>query len=448
MQGSIFIALLQNIAVLLAFSMVYENFWIKNEDSKSLLAKGLTGLIIGGIGILLIYTRWIYIPGIGFDTRSVLLSVTGLFFGGIPTMIAIAITAGMRIYIGGGGVLMGVAVIVSSGLIGLLWRYLRPQWKEKNYALELLAMGFLVHVAMLSSTLLLPSENFLPTVKVIAIPLLFLYSPATMLLGVLMLGQWNNYQNRKAKEELREAEHRLNKELVLAKEKAEESDRLKSSFLANLSHEIRTPMNAILGFTDLLIDPNLSMERRERYNTIIQNSGNHLISIIDDIIEISKIETNQVKPHISKVNIPNLLKEVYQLMYVNAQKNPNVEFRLPVIPENAVQYFQTDELKLKQILINLVGNAIKFTETGYVEFGYEVGAQLTFFIRDTGCGINPAHHDIIFERFRQVGGDISIIKGGSGLGLAIVKAYVEMLGGKITVESEPEKGSLFKFTLP
>ena len=448
MYQSFIVELLQNIAILLAFSMIYENFWIKNEESKSLAAKILTGLIIGVIGIIVMFGRWTLMPGIVFDTRSVLLSITGLFFGGIPTIIAMAMTAGLRIFMGGNGIFMGVSVIVSSGLIGLCWRWFRPGWKEKNYALELLFMGLIVHLVMLSLTVLLPKDTIISTIKVIAFPLLVLYSPATMLLGILMLGQWKNYQTLRMKEKLQEAEKILIGELVIAKEKAEESDRLKTAFLANLSHEIRTPMNAILGFTDLLKESDLSAKKREHYSNIIQKSGQHLIFIIDDIIEISKIETNQVKSHFSKVDLHHLLNEVKQLVSVNLSKDKEIEIRLAFPSGNENHILHTDEVKLKQILINLINNAIKFTEKGWVEFGYEYDGKFSFYVSDTGIGIDKAHHEIIFDRFRQVESDTSIIKGGSGLGLAIAKGYVEMLGGSISIESEYGKGSVFRFSIP
>ncbi len=442
------IELLQNIAILLAFSMIYENFWIKNEKSKIFTTKLFTGIIIGAVGVVIIYTRWTLVPGIVFDTRSVMLSISGLFFGPIPTIIAIIITSFYRIFIGGDGLMMGIAVIISSGTIGCLWRWLRPEWKEKNYIRELLAMGIVVHISMLAATLLLPEEIRISTIKAIALPLIFLYIPATVLLGMLMLGQWNNFQNRKAREILRVATENLNKELTIAKQKAEESDRLKSAFLANLSHEIRTPMNAILGFTELLKENDIPDEKRDYYGAIIQNSGRHLISIIDDIIEISKIETRQAQVHATRINIQILLEDVYQLMNINMPKGKEIELILRLPAGGKDDYFISDAVKLKQIISNLINNAFKFTDKGFVEFGYELNKELTFFVRDTGHGIDKANHELIFERFRQIGTELTVNMGGSGLGLAIVKSYTELLGGKVLLESEPEKGSLFKVVFP
>lgn len=238
---------------------------------------------------------------------------------------------------------------------------------------------------------------------------------------------------------------RYENELLIAKKKAEESDRLKSVFLANLSHEIRTPMNAILGFSGLLGDDSLSAEKKESFLKIIQNSGNHLLSIINDIIEISKIETNQVVPNFGPVNINKLLNDLSQVFTVISRAN-NVELRLR---KPAGELFViTDEVKLQQILTNLLSNAFKFTEQGYVEFGCNEKDMLEFYVQDTGVGIQEKYFSIIFERFRQIDNEISFHKGGSGLGLAISKAYAEMLGGNISLESEVNKGTRFSVTIP
>ncbi|PKP28913.1 MAG: GGDEF domain-containing protein, partial [Bacteroidetes bacterium HGW-Bacteroidetes-18] len=171
MKESILIGLLQNAALLLAFSMLYQNVWIKNEASKSISAKIIVGLVLSSIGIILMSTPWMMVPGITFDMRSVLLSVSGLFFGPIPTIIAMFITGIVRVAIGGDGLWMGLAVILTSGSIGLLWRKYRPTWKSNNYYLELLAMGLTVNILMAFYTVLLPANLMLPTLKVIAIPI-------------------------------------------------------------------------------------------------------------------------------------------------------------------------------------------------------------------------------------------------------------------------------------
>jgi signal transduction histidine kinase/CheY-like chemotaxis protein len=240
-------------------------------------------------------------------------------------------------------------------------------------------------------------------------------------------------------------------ELISAKLKAEEGDRLKSSFLANLSHEIRTPMNAINGFTDLLINTKLRKEEKLEYLKVIEKSGSNLVSIIDDLIEISKIESNQVTPNLTSVNVETCIKELYETIKITIPKSKEIDFRIiengQAVPHNIV----ADEIKLKQVLVNLVNNAIKFTDKGYVAFGYEVdeiNGKITFKIQDTGLGIDIDNLDYIFDRFKRLDSELSVKAGGLGLGLAISKAYVEMMGGTISLESKVNEGSTFSFSIP
>lgn len=237
-------------------------------------------------------------------------------------------------------------------------------------------------------------------------------------------------------------------ELIKAKEKAEESDRLKLAFLANMSHEIRTPMNGILGFTELLKAPHLSGEEQQEYIEIIEKSGKRMLNIINDIISISKVESGQIEISLSETNVNE------QIHYINTFFKPEAKqkgIQLNIAKELASKdtFIKTDREKLYAILTNLVKNAIKFTNGGSIEFGCEKKqGMLEFFVKDTGLGISNSQKKIIFERFRQANETISRSHEGSGLGLAISKAYVEMLGGKIWVKSEEGKGSTFYFTIP
>jgi PAS domain S-box-containing protein len=241
---------------------------------------------------------------------------------------------------------------------------------------------------------------------------------------------------------------RIETELINAKVKAEEGDRLKTAFLSNISHEIRTPVNAIVGFSYVLNDPELENDKREYFTDIIVQSSNHLLAIINDLVSISTIETGQEKTHESGVNLNSICRLVYE-EFSSKARCQNVELRVKTELPDSNAIIITDDTKLIQILNNLVGNALKFTMKGYVEFGYKVmGGLLEFWVSDSGIGIPDEMHKEIFERFRQVDATNTHHYGGSGLGLSISKAYVELLGGKIWVDSEPEKGSVFSFTLP
>jgi PAS domain S-box-containing protein len=578
MENSIIIGLLQNIAILLAFTMLYENFWVKNEESKSLGTKILVGFILSGIGVILIFSPWRLGPGLVFDTRTVMISISGLFFGFIPAFITMLVTGIVRFLMGGDGIWMGIATIVTSGTIGLLWRYLRPSWRDGKYYLELLMMGLVVHLFMALSVFLLPPEKILYTFKTIAIPLIFLYTPATVLIGFLMLRQYFNAMNSKAVAKLEELEKRflkvlesgnivsllldvdgrvrycnnylsqitgyskeeimnqnwftkflpeeiklhvyqifcdsvvnkkidnniynpiqtksgealyiswfntvfysesgeiegvasigvdvtervqyekmleekneeykeVNIKLKKAKDKAEVSDRLKSAFLANMSHEIRTPMNGILGFADLLKNPELPPEKQQQYIHIIEKSGLRMLNLINDIIEISKIETGVIHVHKEQVRISEMLDYVYTFFKPETDEK-GLQFKTSItIREELI--IKTDRDKLLSVLINLLKNAVKFTQFGSIELGCHVeGNNLFCYVKDTGTGIPENKQAVIFERFIQADPEDKMARQGAGLGLAISKAYIEKMGGKIGVQSEEGKGSEFYFTIP
>ncbi|MFA6103181.1 MAG: PAS domain S-box protein [Victivallaceae bacterium] len=238
------------------------------------------------------------------------------------------------------------------------------------------------------------------------------------------------------------------KELIKAKEKAEESDRLKSAFLTNMSHEIRTPMNGILGFTELLKEPHLTGEEQQTYISIIEQSGVRMLNTINDIISISKIESGQMDVSISATNINEQIEYIYNFFKPEIeQKGMQISFKNTLPAKEAV--IKTDREKIYGILTNLVKNAIKFTFAGSIEFGYEKkGGFLEFFVKDTGIGIAKDRQNAVFERFIRINIDDNRAFQGSGLGLSISKAYVEMLGGGIRMESEEGKGSVFYFTIP
>ena len=239
-------------------------------------------------------------------------------------------------------------------------------------------------------------------------------------------------------------------DLVLAKDKAEESDKLKSAFLANLSHEIRTPMNGILGFTDLLRDPDLTSAQIDRYIKVIHTSGRHLLSIINDIIEISRLDTGQVSVNHGPVELNRMISEIVDELRIVIPPEKNLKIVISERVSDEEDKVNTDGVKLRQVLVNLVSNAVKYTPAGLISVGClkKGNNKLLFRIEDTGIGIPEEFHEVIFDRFRQVDTGGKIFQSGSGLGLSISKSYIELLGGRIWLESQPEKGSVFYVEIP
>ena len=247
-------------------------------------------------------------------------------------------------------------------------------------------------------------------------------------------------QNKKIK--------KINKELKKAKEKAERSDRLKSAFLANISHEIRTPMNGILGFTELLKDKKIPKDEKEQFIEIIEDNGSKLLGIINDLIDLSKIESGNIEVYKTPVNINEQLTKLYDFFVpIGTKKGLKIRLHKPLKDEDT--WVTTDDEKLYAILVNLINNACKYTFKGTVDIGYiKHNTHYEISVKDTGIGIRKNMHKAIFERFIQAENSMTRNFEGTGLGLPITKAYVEMLGGKIELESEFGKGSVFSFTLP
>lgn len=241
------------------------------------------------------------------------------------------------------------------------------------------------------------------------------------------------------------------KELILARQKAEDSDNLKSDFLANMSHEIRTPMNGILGFTELLREKGLNESKRIEYLDRVDSCGRHLLHLINDIIDISKIEAGKINITEKECSLSGLFFELFFFFQAeNSRNGKNIELKMVKETEDDKCKVITDITRLRQILTNLIGNALKFTSRGRVVFGYNVkdSDNILFFVKDTGIGIPQEKLTLIFDRFRQADNSTTRKYGGTGLGLAISKGLVELLGGDIWVESTEGKGSEFYFTIP
>ena len=243
-------------------------------------------------------------------------------------------------------------------------------------------------------------------------------------------------------------------DLEIAKEKAEESDRLKSSFLANMSHEIRTPLNAMVGFSTLITDPDLPAKQKNEISYYINHNSDTLLRLIDDIIDLSKIESRQLKIDKKEYKIDTIFNLLFEIF--NERKNILSKNKINIIVNNKLKNEQfklfTDPIRLQQILSNLIDNALKFTEKGFVEYGCSFSdkndQELTFYVKDTGIGLSLGQQGQIFNRFNKIEEDKRKLYRGTGLGLSISKNLVELLGGKLWVESEKDRGSTFYFTLP
>jgi signal transduction histidine kinase len=249
------------------------------------------------------------------------------------------------------------------------------------------------------------------------------------------------------KDQLEELVIKRTAELEKAKTKAEESDRLKSTFLANMSHEIRTPLNAIAGFTGLFDDPDTDAETRKTYHRIIQSNTETLLHLIDDILDLSSIEANQITIRHTLFPPMKIFRELYRQFL--PQATDSVEFHLKTDDNSQSAIINSDEYRFRQILSNLISNAFKFTENGSIEMGFYPNSQdqMVFYVKDSGIGISKEEQKIIFNHFTKVEKTTKIFRG-VGLGLAICKQLTELLGGKIWIESEPGNGSTFFFTQP
>jgi len=285
-----------------------------------------------------------------------------------------------------------------------------------------------------------------------------LLAVALGLIIALLVALWSSLRQRYLKNRIaRQAKALLENEIALkqmlvdlslSKEKAEESDRLKTSFLHNISHEIRTPMNSIIGFSGLLDNPNLTPEMIKKYTDCIVHGSEQLLSIITDIINIATLEAGRAKINEKEVDLNSLMAYIHKQFQVSAAKR-HLELNYRTSLQEAETRIITDEALLINILSNLIDNALKFTEVGTVTFGCGIkGGFIEFFIEDTGIGIAPEMHTEIFKRFSQAEKSQGKLFSGSGLGLSLSKGYVELLGGQISVTSSLGKGSMFNFTIP
>ena len=565
MHTSLMASIVNNAAILIALSMVYEVAHLVPESRRK-LRPVLTGSLIGLLGIVLMLFPFELAPGLYFDTRSILLSVAALSFGGPAIAIAAAMTAFYRFFSGGVGAIPGVMVILASAGIGLAWRHVFGKGKGWRQWGETYLMGLAVHAVMLACMLLLPYPQNLNVIREIWLPIMMVHPVVTVLLAELIRLQtsrneallriaetesryrsmfenshlvkmildretgriidinqaaerfygWNHatllkmhisdintqpdsqvrealgqatdgrvnrfiFKHRRANREPcdvevhvspiqydgrmvlysvvhdiservameRERDHMVS-ELERARVQAVAANEAKSQFLANMSHEIRTPLNGLMGMIQLLDRTPLSESQKELLQ-IAQTSANTLLSVINDILDYSRIEAGKVDFEVIPFSIRKTVEEACNL-FLTASMSKGIPIRIEITDE-ILDICLGDPFRLRQILSNLIGNAVKYTNTGSIDVAVETeGTQddgkqhLVFSVRDTGIGIAPDKLGILFKRFSQVDGSNTRIFGGSGLGLSICKGLVEKMGGEIWAQSVKDSGSCFTFT--
>ena len=555
--------LINNVALLLALGLLYDTF---EQRTKNRYKEALTGVILGAICISVMMNPWIFKPGVVFDTRSVLLSIAGLFFGTISTVISMLMACAYRFYLSGPGVWAGIATIFTSAFIGILWRRFHHERTETISFAELYIMGIINHIVMLTCQLLIPWPMAFSVLYNITPPVMILFPLGTALLGRLMVDRdirvqtknelaknramlveildsiphsvfWKdknsvyqgcnlsfaketgfsdprqvigktdydlpfsredaeNYRSddreviasgvskRNIIEPLSQANgkriwisttkvplidplgetfgvlglyeditERRNAEIELlkAKDSAIEASHAKSQFLANMSHEIRTPMNGIIGFASILEKTRLDDEQKEHLKTI-KSSAFHLLEIINDILDISRIEAGKFKLENEAFDIGESLVKTCE-MFMAASKAKGLG--LKTIVSAGINYKVVgDALRIRQMLANLINNSIKFTKQGNIEVRAdeldrnETRAIILLSVSDTGIGIPEDKLGIIFESFFQIDGSYTKKYQGTGLGLAIVKSIAESMGGAVKVTSAINKGSRFEISIP
>lgn len=442
----IIIDLVHNLALLVALSIL--SVHLASRIKTNWLCILLQGLLAGSIAVIGMMQPFTFTKGLIFDGRSVILSITALFFGPVPAIIAAVMTAALRVSIGGVGMWVGLSVITASVSIGTVFHYSRAERHSLIGWKSLLLMGILTHIAMILLMFILPGSLSHTVIQAIGLPVMVIYTLATLLIGAIMSDRFRSMrylEELQEKERFREEADRDNR----ARRIAEEASRTKSEFLAHMSHELRTPLNSIIALTGVLrrrLQDRIENEEKE-YLAIIEKNGNILLDIFNDILDISRIDSGNEDLTLSQFQISDLLADM-ESRYRKSAESKKLSWHVEKRGRDMV--IESDREKLDKVLRHITENAIKFTEAGSIAFTSDCREKKCIIeISDTGCGIPADKREEVFTDFQQ--GDRSKRKRfeGIGLGLSLARRYMRLLGGNIELATPPGgTGTLVRITIP
>ncbi|MFA5424123.1 MAG: ATP-binding protein [Phycisphaerae bacterium] len=453
---SLFYSFLNNIAIMLAVAIVH-GFIFRYLADKKIAAKIFSGITFSFAVLATMSNEFVLSPGVVFDARSVVISICGMFAGLIPVLITSITAIIHRMNTGGGGITMGILVIISSALIGLAFHHGRKSKPELTKPQYLYLLGFIVHLVMMLLVFTLPKDVIPQVFRTITLPVLIILPLGTVFYGKLLNEQEEQLKTeqsliekegllRKAHDELELKVAERTEKLACANIRLKELDRLKSMFIASMSHELRTPLNSIIGFTGIMLQGmsgELSDEQQKQL-TMVKSSAVHLLELINDVIDVSKIEAEKVELSIEQFDVSQIVSEVKKTFETAAN-----EQGLELISDTPGPIFITsDKRRTRQVIINLVSNAIKFTDEGEVRIKVsERNGEVEISVADTGIGIDEGDMNKLFEPFVRIHTENRLTEG-SGLGLYLSRKLSGLLKGRIKVQSNYGKGSIFVFILP